>query len=308
MAETTESTNDRGSQAACGCGVTAFAPRMVYPLGRLGCELANETRRYSFLQKISAGAAKAASPKDLSRKDLAHYLKTNDWAAEAVEWTLERDGIPIYIIRPTGPFAARIYAELVTILQGQLGIDPSGKQLGETEWTEWVAVPGRVAGSMDRTQSASLPVLEPDLRGLCSWTTKTLLDAFDKRLTKEQPNQKLHGRWKDVFGEFLERVYHGMRNLGLTPHDRAINHAATDTYQAGQAIAQALEKWPSAELERVQVRPCEVSHPHSACYDVELHFTNGSTKSPTLRRVYRYMVDVGDVVPVTLGSVQSWSA
>jgi hypothetical protein len=143
------------------------------------------------------------------------------------------------------------------------------------------------------------------------WTTEALIDAARERLVKEEAGDKLPkfdaGRWEELLRDFLERVYHGMRNQGLAPQDRAVNHAATDVFQAGKAIATVLRLHKEAELERVRVRPCSISHAHSCCCEIELSFSNVSKRSATLRRAYRYMIDASDVVPVTVGAIRSWS-
>jgi hypothetical protein len=49
-----------------------------------------------------------------------------------------------------------------------------------------------------------------------------------------------------------------------------------------------------------------VCRPDSDCWDVKLHFFFPARQVQTVRKVYRFTVDVSDVVPVTVGPVRSW--
>ena len=45
----------------------------------------------------------------------------------------------------------------------------------------------------------------------------------------------------------------------------------------------------------------------SDCWDIKLIFFNPEDQLKVARRVYRYTVDVSDVVPVLVGRVREWS-
>jgi cyanobactin maturation PatA/PatG family protease len=295
------------AKTTCGCHSEGGEPMLVYALGKLGCHVANPARLYSFAQRIGKKAATAEELRDFDRQELVDYLGKNarPWEAEAVEWTLEREGIPIYALRPQGPFAANAYAEFLRILASQ-------RQSEKDKPTEWVAVPGHTAGTTDRTSGPAIPVIVPDLRGICDWTVESLLDAARGRLEgdvkADEAIAQNEDRWRELLADFLERVYNGSRNLGLSPEERAINYAATDAYQAGKAILKAIEaQGVHVELDRVQVRRNPLSHPQAACCDIELYFSQPKLRSQALQRVYRYMVDVSDAIPVTVGEIRSWS-
>jgi hypothetical protein len=54
------------------------------------------------------------------------------------------------------------------------------------------------------------------------------------------------------------------------------------------------------------VKKSPVCRPDSDCYDVELSFFNPNNTN-VANRVYRFTVDVSDVIPVTVGAVRSWT-
>jgi len=103
---------------------------------------------------------------------------------------------------------------------------------------------------------------------------------------------------------FLQKVYHELRNLGLTAEERAINHAATNAYQIEQIFEPALKE--SMELDAIDVERSPICRPDSDCWDVKIHFFYPERQVQTVRKVFRFTVDVSDVVPVTVGPMRSW--
>lgn len=84
-----------------------------------------------------------------------------------------------------------------------------------------------------------------------------------------------------------------------------INFAATNAYQARQAFADAAAK--SLVLDSIRVVKSPICRPDSDCWDVELvMFDDEDERHPN--RVYRYTVDVSEVIPVTVGTVRTWAA
>jgi hypothetical protein len=62
------------------------------------------------------------------------------------------------------------------------------------------------------------------------------------------------------------------------------------------------------ELESVHVVRSPICRPSSDCWDVEVYFFYPERQVQTVRRVYRFTVDVSDIVPVTVGPTRSWFA
>jgi hypothetical protein len=282
--------------SACGC--PTGAPQLVYALGQLGYDLVSEARLDGLAQTM-AGNAGATTPERVlafdPRRMLAH-LDEHPWDAAAVEWTLSLDGTAIYAVRPQGPFAADVYKQLRRFLREQLD-----------EGVERVSLPGVVVGKATLLLGQVVPVVAPELRGMFSWTAAALADAVaGPEPAAEAPQQErdAYAQRKAGVRNFLDRVYHGLRNLGLAPQDRAINFAATNAFAFEKVYEAALKD--KMELESVNVVRSPICRPGSDCWDVEVYFFYPERQVQTVRRVYRFTVDVSDVVPVTVGPTRSW--
>lgn len=280
------------------CGCQTGAPQLVYALGQLGYDLVSEARLDGLAQAM-AGVAGASTPERVlafdPRRMLAH-LDEHPWDAAAVEWTLSLDGTPIYAVRPQGPFAADVYKQLRRFLREQLD-----------EGVERVSIPGVVAGKTTLLLGQVVPVVGPELRGMFSWTAAALTDAVAgpaPAAEAPQPEREAHAQRQAGVRNFLDRVYHGLRNLGLAPQDRAINFAATNAFAFEKVYEAALKD--KMELESVNVVRSPICRPGSDCWDVEVYFFYPERQVQTVRRVYRFTVDVSDTVPVTVGPTRSW--
>jgi hypothetical protein len=284
--------------AGCACGGGgAVASTLVYALGVLGYDFRSEARLDSIAQKMAAGT----SPR-IPERALAHdasrflaYLEENPWDAAAVEWTLSVEGTPFYAIRPVGPFAADGYRLLRRFLKEQI-----------EEGVERVSVPGVQVGKATLLNGQAVPGLIPDLRGMYSWTTAALVEAVTGTIPNEAPEAERNGHQqrRDGVHNFLSRLYHELRNLGATPQHRALNFAATNAYAAGEIYTAAVSD--KMDLDRIDVVPSPLGRPGSDCWDVELYFFYPERQVQTVRRVYRFTVDVSDTVPVTVGAMRSW--
>jgi hypothetical protein len=265
--------------SACTCAGAGGTSQLVYALGQLGYDLISEARRDSLRQTMAAQA------KDLRPDDpvgMLAYLEKNPHEAAAIEWTLNVDGTPVYAVRPQGPFAAETYQVLRRCLREQL-----------EEGAERVSVPGVIGGKTTLFLGQVVPVVIPEQRGIFSWTIKALVDRLD------EPK-------KAGVQDFLERVYHQLRNLGMLPQERALNFAATNAYQVEQVYESALKGEETMELDTINVGRSPICRPGSDCWDVEVYLFYPHRPVQTVRRVYRFTVDVSDLVPVTVGPMRSW--
>ncbi|WP_394325532.1 cyanobactin maturation protease PatG family protein [Methanosarcina barkeri] len=50
-----------------------------------------------------------------------------------------------------------------------------------------------------------------------------------------------------------------------------------------------------------------ICRPDSDCWDVKLTFFDPLHREEVARMVYRFTIDVSDVVPVSIGDLRSWS-
>ncbi len=282
----------------CSCGAKKPAgPTLAYALGQLGYDFPNEARLDSLAQKMAGEAGVRVPERAIvydQRRFLSH-LEGNAWDAAAVEWTLSVDGTTLYAVRPMGPFAPEGYQMLRRFLKEQLD-----------EGVERISVPGYQSGKATLLNGQTVPAIVPDLRGMYSWTTNALVDAVAGKPARNAPAAERNGNEQRREGvrNFLARLYHELRNLGLSPQDRALNYAATNAFAVGQIYAAAIQE--KMDFDHVNVAPSPIGRPGSDCWDVELYFFYPERQVQTVRKVYRFTVDVSDVVPVTVGTVRSW--
>ncbi len=244
-----------------------------------------------------AGPTAADAPSPHDARHLLAYLATNPWEAASINWILQLDATPIYAVRPDGPFAAEAFRKLRDFL-GE-GLD---------EGVERVSIPGIISGKARLLTGQVVPVIRPELRGMYSWSTAALVQALVKpspdaakaKTTAPGPDQPA------ALTNFLERVYHQFRNLGITPQDRAINYTATHAFSTSGVLESALKE--EMELDTVEIEKSVVCRPESECWDVKFFFFYPQRQVQTVRKVYRLTVDVSDVVPVAIGPVRSWFA
>lgn len=284
--------NGKDGEAKCGCGgggVQAVAePALVYALGRLGYDFGSEARRDSIMQTMTEGANNPLLP-ELWLK----HLEERPYEASSVIWTLNLDATPIYAVRPAGAYAETGYRMLRDALNSQL-----------REGAEIVSVPGVIGGSARLESGQVVPIIVPAIRGVYSWATEPLVAHVLGARPKAAEEQATYDRFTSGLSNFLSRVYYDLRNLGITGEERALNYSATNAVQIASVIRSTTQD--QLDLDTITVRKSPVCRPDSECYDVELAFFNPANTN-IADRVYRFTVDVSDVVPVTVGTVRSWT-
>jgi len=261
---------------------------LVYALGTLGYDLVTEARRDSISQHMGG------TPHD--HNQLLTFLAKNPWEAEKLIWTLNLDATPIYAILPRGAFASAGYERLQQFLYEQL-----------TESVERISVPGILSGQVRLMSGQIVPVIWPDLRCMYSWTTAALIKSVcgeqPPKSAKDQEHQA-YTQQVEAVTNFLERVYHELRNLGITPQERAINYTATNAMNVAKIFEAAIKD--EMELDTIEVERSPICRLDSDCWDVKLTFFPPGKVFEQARKVYRFTVDVSDVCPVMIGKVRSW--
>jgi hypothetical protein len=279
-----------GSKGSCGTSTTSATPaapvQLVYALGTLGFDFGSEARRDSILLHVASGAETGSATFDL--KALFKYLEKNPWDAQSLLWTLNLDATPIYAIQPMGAFAAATYDRLRQFLHEQFN-----------DGVERVSVPGILAGRARLMNGQVVPRLVPDLRSMNNWNTSALVTAVSAKGAAGKTDQR-----SEAITSFLNRIYYGFRNLGLTPQDRALNFAATNAMNAARVFESALKD--GMHLDTVEVDRSPICRPESDCWDVKLVFFDPEHQVQRARTAYRFTVDVSDVNPVMVGPVRSW--
>lgn len=272
-----------GSQ--CGCQSAAQATSLVYALGKIGYDFPTEARFDSFVQ---LGVSNPNDPQQL----LAH-LAGNPSNASAVTWILSHETVSIYAIQPGGAFAANAYELLRQFLNGQL-----------TEGVELVSVPGYIAGNATLQNGQRVPIILPVLRGMYSWSTPALCETVLGPCPPKDPDRAQYNQKSQEVSNFLYRIYYEISSLGVAAPERAMNYAATNAFQVGQIYESAIKAGMS--LDKISVERSPICRPESDCWDVKLTFFNPTKQFEQARMVYRFTVDVSDVVPVSVGPFRSW--
>jgi len=278
----TQSVSPSGADGGCGCG-GGGSIQLVYALGELGYDFGSQARMDSFIQAIFPNNP----PRGIPEEALLSFLSANPYYAQSLTWTVELDATPIYAIVPSGPFAGVVYEQLREFLSdGNI---------------ERVSIPGYIGGSVRLMSGQVVPAIIPELRGMYDWSVEELLNTLMADGTPEGVTRDvLRGRIREV----LDRIYYDFRNLGITPQERALNHAATNAYQLSIAISTASEN--DQVLDTIEVEKSPICRPDSDCYDVKLRFFNPENNQ-RCKKVYRFTIDVSDVIPVTIGRMRFWS-
>lgn len=265
--------------------------QLVYALGELDIDFGTETLRDSLQQEMNLSRPPA-------RQDLQGYCIQAPWIAQSLIWVLKLDTIPIYAMMPSGAYAAATYDRLCEFLSN--------------ERIEHISVPGYVQGSVRLMSGQVVPAIVPELRGMYSWSIDALLNDLQQLITPliaVSPRQvganSLQNQARQKISEYLQRIYYEYRNLGITPQERALNFSATNAFQVTEVMASAA--LGSLGLEGIRVEKSPICRPDSECYTVTLSFFNLRNRRRA-SRIYQFTVDVSDVIPVAIGSVQSWSA
>ena len=270
------------AQQGCGCQ-SKSAPQFVYAIGALWFDFGAEARYDAIVQQMNDPVA----VNDPTR--LFAFLNENVAFASGMTFVLMQDQIPIYAVHPSGPFAVEIYRAMLDAMTTSL--DPVGD-------LQRVAVPGVMSGTTRLMNGMTLPVLYPDIRGMTKWRAAELATAAKSAFGDDEVRD-------DSIFEFLVRVYDELRNLGLSPQERAMNFAATNAYQAAVAFGDGARR--RLELYRISVKKSPICRPESDCWDVQLVMFDPENDRRAAR-FYRYTVDVSEVLPVTVGVMRSWNA
>ncbi|NET05873.1 MAG: PatA/PatG family cyanobactin maturation protease [Symploca sp. SIO2B6] len=266
--------------------------QLVYATGQLGYDFISEARRDSIVQEAIGVFGGSWNPNDPNQ--VLDNFERQPWEASGVQWILSQETTPIYAIMPSGPYAYKAYELLREFLRGQLN--------GEVER---VSIPGFIVGETKLLSGQSVQVIIPSIRGMYSWRTDALIQAVAGARPTEAAAQNTYDQSIEGIRNFLERIYYELRNLGTTPQERALNYAATNAFQAQRIYERATNE--NMELDTINVEKSPLCRPESDCWDVKLTFFNPSQRYNQARKVYRFTVDVSDMVPVTVGSVRSWS-
>lgn len=281
--------------SACTCA-GGTAPQLVYALGQLYYDFGTDARRDSLGQAMGLVIGAEGNPDN--PLDLLEYLDKRPFDSAAVIWTLNDETTPIYAIQAEGPYTQETYTRLREFLKEQL-----------KDGVERVSIPGFLGpGKVRLYTGQEIPVIYPELRGMYSWTSKALVEAVCGTEPAESATDAKKKQYADKTEElrsFLDRVYYDIRNKGLDPQERAINYTATNAFNIEKVFERSIKE--QLMLDEIGVERSPICRIDSDCWDVKLVFFNPQKQFEVARRVFRFTVDVSDIVPVLVGSVRQWS-
>lgn len=255
-------------------------PKAAFALGRIGYDIADDTRRARLAEAMAVREVPGV-PDDPAA--LAVLLASEPSAALDVTWLVVRDSSPLYVLDVAGSSRAEVLAAFAS----GVGEQVSGE-------VEEMSFPGIVSGATVTLSSGDVvPVLTvTSPRGLYGWRRRDQV----ARLPLPPAGQVQLQRMLDVIDD-------GEPNDGTHSHVRAINYLVTNPAQlawsAGVASAEGFS------FESLSVRRSTLNRPYSDCWDIDLTFAD-TEHEDRARLLHRHSVDVGDLLPVSIGSPRTW--
>jgi PatG C-terminal len=159
-------------------------------------------------------------------------------------------------------------------------------------------------------------------RGMYRWNTAAVSRVAINAIRATELGSDLTDRDEKTLNvfikNFLDKLFYQLRNLGQSSPDRALNFSATNVFQAANVFVQVL--LPSAAglvpaspdqkgfytFDNVAVSKSPFCRFDSDCWDVQLSFFD-PVNVLRARLVFQYTVDVSDEMPVTMGTIHSWT-
>lgn len=255
-------------------------PKYAFALGRLSYDIPDETRRTALVRIIEQQGI-AGSPEDPAV--FAALLDRSPWLAMEVTWIVEREGSPLYALEIFGDNAPVI---LSSISSG-VGEQVSGA-------VEEMSFPGIVTGSlMTLSTGETVPLLRMTTpRGLYGW-----------RRRDQVMRLPLPPRGRVELERMLDAIDDGEPNDGTHSHVRAINYLVTNPAQLAWSAGVASEQ--GFRFDTIGVQRSTLNRPYSDCWDIDLTFRDPE-RPARARLVHRHSVDVGDILPVSIGRPRTW--
>ena len=275
----------------------------VYALGNISYDFGTEARRDSFKQLMPPVEidGNVVPPNPYDARQLVAYLGSHPYEGRALIWTLNIELTPIYALEPAGAFGANLYELLTQMLAGEVLAE------GDPDHIQRVSIPGALTGRTVRLFSGQhVPVLQlENPRGAYGWKTNALVDQAAAAVSGKKGASADADTIASSLRSFLDRVYYDLRNLGVLSSDRALNFAATNAFQAATVFSEALGS--GMQLEDIATEPSPFARADADAWDVKLKFFDPDN-TRRARKVYRFTVDVSEMMPVTLGEIRSWTS
>ncbi|SHJ21941.1 cyanobactin maturation protease, PatA/PatG family [Clostridium cavendishii DSM 21758] len=279
------------SPSECNACKNSTQSQFVYVLGNIGYDFPNEARRDSFTQAM---ASVIKEPNPYNPKHMIQFLKQHPFYASSLIWTISQESSPLYAIHPSVHFNSEVYDLLREFLEDSTAV------------FEGIicSIPGVLSGNnVTLINGYTVPILIPELRGMCNWSIDALVKTISAQLDSE--SQKYLYSFEDDVKKFLKRVYYQLRNLGITSGDRALNYTGTNLVQVKE-IFNNPDIVGQYALDTIEVERSSICRPNSDCWDVKIILFKPKKLLEEARKVFLFTVDVSDIVPVSIGTIRDW--
>ncbi|MFT5758999.1 MAG: cyanobactin maturation PatA/PatG family protease [Alteromonadaceae bacterium] len=185
-----------------------------------------------------------------------------------------------------------------------------------------VAVGGNIVGEVQLFNGSKVPLIEVSLSSLKPWNKSTIVNnvlnnAFDGGDLKEyiaqrystvsgntEQKEALKGDISLQINRALEKIYHELKNNGVSEEERAINFVGTNIFQLAQIFNTVFELkevngklLTKYEFDSYKIQKSKVQRPTSILMDVTLSFFELDKENKPMK-CYRFTVDVSDINPV----------
>ena len=178
------------------------------------------------------------------------------WHAATLHWTLNVGSLPVYVIRPEGPFAG--------------GLRPSAAIFRRA-----VSAEGRADRRSRRDHGPGDPAQRPArasdqsrLEGAVQLADGRV-DRCGAQLPRRCSASGNAEELRPLIREFLDRIYFELRNAGRTPQERALNYAGTNLVSLKQFLGMLHSR---RTLDMIRVDRSSVCRPSSDCWDITVSF------------------------------------
>jgi cyanobactin maturation PatA/PatG family protease len=304
----------------------------IFAVGNISFDFGTEARRDSFRQLMPSvtvtrqdGTTASVLPNPYDVVHLLAYLQANPWESTKLIWTFTLDLTPIYAIVAEPAYAEHVYSGFRSALRGESLPDT------DENYVSRVSISGVLTNKTVRLFSGQVvPLVIVQPRGLYTWNENQHINSVIQAVTstavppasaEAEPAvrdvaaaqaRQYSDAARTVLRNFLDKVYHQLRNLGQSPSDRALNYATTNAFAAALAIARAMDpashgivrRLPDQvgiySLDTISVSKSPFCRMDSDCWDVQLTFFDPENDRRA-RTVILLTVDVSDELPVTLG-------
>lgn len=256
------------------------APKVAFALGQLGFDIPTDVRRDRLAGEIARLGLNGA-PED--PVVLAALLDRAPSLATEVTWLVMREASPLYAVETMGSMQAQVLAAF----SSGIGEQVSGA-------IEEMSFPGVVTGALvPLSTGESIPALRINgPRGVYGW-----------RRVDQLMRIPLPAAGRVQLEAMLASIDDAEPNDGTHSHVRAVNYLVTNPAQL--AWSAGLTSSEGFIFDSLSVQRSTLNRPYSDVWDIDLLFRDPE-RPARARLLHRHSVDVGDVLPVSIGRPRTW--